>query len=213
VVFSLMLISFLLIAAMGLLFRRFLAKQEKQPFVMELPPYHVPTLKGIFMHMWQRTKVFVQKAGTFIFLVAIIMWFLASYPPGAEYGSADSYIGMAGHALEPLFQPLGFDWRGTVALIFGFLAKEVVISAFGVLYGVAEEASLSNTLALAWTPLQAYVFMVFTLIYVPCFATIAAIRQETNSWRWAGFAILYSTALAWIAAFLVLHAGIALGYG
>ncbi|MBD3397750.1 ferrous iron transport protein B [Candidatus Micrarchaeota archaeon] len=213
VVFSLMLISFILIAAMGLLFRKSIAKQEKQPFVMELPPYHVPTLKGLFMHMWQRTKVFVQKAGTFIFLVAIIMWFLASYPQSAEYGGPESYIGMAGHVIEPLFQPLGFDWRGTVALIFGFLAKEVVISAFGVLYGVADDASLGSTLALAWTPLQAYVFMVFTLIYVPCFATIAVIKQETNSWKWAGFAILYSTVLAWIAAFLVLHVGTALGYG
>ncbi len=213
IVFSLMLLSFLLIAAMGLLFRRFIASEKKQPFVMELPPYHVPTLKGLFMHMWQRTKVFVQKAGTFIFLVAIIMWFLASYPQGAEYGGAESYIGMAGHALEPLFAPLGFDWRGTVALIFGFLAKEVVISAFGVLYGVADEAALTETLASVWTPLQAYVFMVFTLIYVPCFATIAVIKQETNSWKWAGFTILYSTVLAWIVAFVALQLGLALGYG
>ena len=213
VVFSLVLLSFLLIAAMGLLFRRFIASEKKQPFVMELPPYHVPTIKGIFLHMWQRTKVFVQKAGTFIFLVAIIMWFLASYPAGAEYGGPESYIGMAGHALEPLFQPIGFDWRGTVALIFGFLAKEVVISAFGILYGVADEAVLTDTLANVWTPLQAYVFMVFTLIYVPCFATVAVIKQETNSWKWAGFTIVYSTVLAWLVAFVVLQLGLALGYG
>jgi len=213
VVFSLMIISFILIALMGLLFRRFLAGGEKQPFVMELPPYHVPTLKGLFMHMWQRTKVFVQKAGTIIFVIAIVMWFLASYPSGVEYGSSDSYIGMMGHALEPVFAPLGFDWRGTVSLIFGFLAKEVMISAFGVLYGVADEASLSNTLELVWTPLQAYVFMVFTLIYVPCFATIAVIKQETNSWKWTLFAVIYSTILAWISAFLVLQFGTFMGYG
>ncbi|MFP3949647.1 MAG: ferrous iron transport protein B [Candidatus Micrarchaeia archaeon] len=212
VVFSLILISFALIAAMGLLFRGFIASEKKQPFVMELPPYHVPTFKGIFLHMWQRTKVFVQKAGTFIFLVAIIMWFLASYPSGVEYGGPDSYIGIAGHVVEPFFQPLGFDWRGTVALIFGFLAKEVVISAFGILYGVADEAVLTDTLATVWTPLQAYVFMVFTLIYVPCFATIAVIKQETNSWKWAGFTILYSTVLAWFIAFVVLQLGLALGY-
>ena len=141
------------------------------------------------------------------------MWFLASYPSGVEYGSSDSYIGMMGHALEPVFAPLGFDWRGTVSLIFGFLAKEVMISAFGVLYGVADEASLSNTLELVWTPLQAYVFMVFTLIYVPCFATIAVIKQETNSWKWTLFAVIYSTILAWISAFLVLQFGTFMGYG
>ncbi|MBD3389638.1 ferrous iron transport protein B [Candidatus Micrarchaeota archaeon] len=213
VVFSLMLLSFLLIAAMGLLFRRFIASETKQPFVMELPPYHVPTFKGIFLHMWQRTKVFVQKAGTFIFLVAVIMWFLASYPQGAEYGGSESYIGMAGHMLEPLFQPLGFDWKGIVALLFGFLAKEVVISAFGILYSVADEAALTDTLATVWTPLQAYVFMAFTLIYVPCIATIAVIKQETNSWKWAGFTIFYSTVLAWLIAFIVLQLGLALGYG
>ncbi len=212
IVFSLMLLSFALIAIMGVTFRKFLVAKKRQPFVMELPPYHMPTFKGLFFHMWERTKVFVQKAGTFIFLVAIIMWFLASHPQGVEYGSATSYIGMLGHALAPVFEPLGFDWKGTVALIFGFLAKEVVISAFGVLYGVVDEGSLSDTLAMVWSPLQAYVFMVFILIYVPCFATIAVIKQETNSWKWMLFAVLYTTILAWIVAFIVLQMGTALGY-
>lgn len=212
VVFSLMLISFLLIAFSGILFRKLFARGGRQPFVMELPPYNIPTLKGLFFHMWGRTKMFVQKAGTFIFLVAIVMWFLASHPAGAEYGGADSYIGILGRAIAPAFGPLGFDWKDSVALLSGFLAKEVVISAFGVLHGAADEAALSESLALAWTPLRAYVFMVFTLIYIPCFATVAVIRQETGSWKWALFAVLYSSVVAWAAAFLVLHAGIALGY-
>jgi ferrous iron transport protein B len=212
VVFSLMLLSFLLIAFSGIMFRKLFARGGRQPFVMELPPYNMPTLKGLFFHMWGRTKMFVQKAGTFIFLVAIVMWFLAAHPSGAEYGGADSYIGMLGRAISPAFAPLGFDWKDTVALLSGFLAKEVVISAFGVLHGAADEGALSETLALAWTPLRAYVFMLFTLIYIPCFATVAVIRQETGSWKWALFVVLYSSALAWAVAFLVLHAGIALGY-
>jgi ferrous iron transport protein B len=212
VVFSLMLISFLLIALAGILFRKLFARGGRQPFVMELPPYNVPTLKGLFFHMWGRTKMFIQKAGTFIFLVAIIMWFLAGHPTGSEYGGADSYIGMLGRAISPAFAPLGFDWKDSVALLSGFLAKEVVISAFGVLHGAAGEAALSKSLALVWTPLRAYVFMVFTLVYIPCFATVAVIRQETRSWKWALFTILYSSILAWIVAFIVLNIGRALGY-
>ncbi len=212
VVFSLLLLSFVLIALAGILFRKFLVGGKREPFVMELPPYHVPTIKGLILHMWERTKVFVQKAGTVIFVVALLMWFLASYPDGVEYGSAESYIGMLGKGLSPIFAPLGFDWRGTVALLFGFLAKEVVISAFGILYGVADEAVLTDTIAAVWTPLQAYVFMVFILIYVPCFAAVAVIKQETGSWKWMAFAIIYTTALAWIVAFLVLQLGTLLGY-
>lgn len=212
VVFSLMLISFVLIALMGVLFRRFLASGERQPFVMELPPYNMPTLKGLLFHMWGRAKMFVQKAGTFIFLVAIIMWLLAGNPSGVEYGGAESYIGILGKAIAPLFEPLGFGWEESVALLFGFLAKEVVISAFGILYGVADEGVLTDTLAVVWTPLQAYVFMVFTLVYVPCFAALAVIRQETGSWKWTLFSALYSCALAWVVSFAVLWAGTLMGY-
>ncbi|MBN2121895.1 ferrous iron transport protein B [Candidatus Micrarchaeota archaeon] len=211
-VFSLMLLSFVLIAVMGILFRKFLASGERQPFVMELPPYNMPTLKGLFFHMWGRAKMFVQKAGTFIFLVALIMWFLAGNPSGVEYGSAESYIGIAGRAIAPLFAPLGFGWEESVALLFGFLAKEVVISAFGILYGAVDEGLLTDTLAVVWTPLQAYVFMVFTLVYMPCFATVAVIRQETGSWKWAAFSAAYSCVLAWVVSLAVLTAGTLLGY-
>lgn len=207
-----MLLSFVLIAIVGVLFRKFLASRERQPFVMELPPYNMPTPKGLFFHMWGRAKMFVQKAGTFIFLIAIIMWFLAGNPAGVEYGGAESYIGLVGKAVAPLFAPLGFGWEESVALLFGFLAKEVVISAFGILYGAADEAALTDTLATVWTPLQAYVFMVFTLVYMPCFATVAVIRQETGSWKWALFTTLYSCILAWIVSLVVLWAGTMMGY-
>jgi ferrous iron transport protein B len=212
VVFSLMILSFILIAIVGVLFRKFLASGERQPFVMELPPYNMPTPKGLLFHMWGRAKMFVQKAGTFIFLVAIIMWFLASNPSGVEYGGAESYIGVLGKAVAPLFAPLGLGWEESVALLFGFLAKEVVISAFGVLYGAVDDAALTDTLATVWTPLQAYVFMVFTLVYMPCFATVAVIRQETGSWKWAAFTAIYSCALAWVVSLFVLWAGTFMGY-
>jgi len=212
VVFSMLLMSFVLVFVIGKLFRKFLFPGEAAPLVIELPPYKLPTLKGLAIHTWNRTKAFVEKAGTFIFIVAILIWFLASYPSGVEYGGAESYIGLLGHAFEPLMAPLGFDWKATVALIFGFLAKEVVIAAFGVLYGVGEEATLQAAMAQVWTPLQAYAFMVFTLLYVPCFATVAVIKQETNSWKWTLFAVGYLLVLAWLAAYAVILVGSFLGY-
>lgn len=213
VVWSLVLLSFVLIMAMGWLFRKFLITGSRAPFVMELPPYHVPSLKAVVLHMWQRSQMFVKKAGTFILAMAIIMWFLAAYPEGVGYGSSQSYLGQLGQLFAPIFVPLGFDSITTVALLSGFVAKEVVISSFGVLYGVADEAALQQTIAAAWTPLQAYVFMVFTLLYIPCFATVAVIKKETGSWKWTLFAVGYTLALAWFVSFMVLQAGHLLGVG
>ena len=213
VVWSLVMLSITLAVLLGYIFRKSIFKGPRAPFVIELPPYHIPTFKGVFHHMFDRTFEFISKAGKFILIVAVIIWFLASYPEGVEYGSAESYIGQIGQALEPLLAPLGFGWKGTVALLFGFLAKEVVISAFGVLYEVAEEGTLQSALSTDWTPLQAYVFMVFTLIYVPCIAAIATIKQETKSWKWTAFAIVYSLILAWIISYLVLQIGYLLGFG
>jgi len=122
----------------------------------------------------------------------------------------DSYIGMLGKMISPLFAPLGIDWVGTVALLFGFFAKEIVISTFGVLLGTTG-AGLQSVLATRWTALQGYVFMVFTLLYIPCIATIAVIKKETNSWRWTIFAVGYTLILAWIVSFVVLTLGHLLG--
>lgn len=212
VVWSLVVLSLFFVITFAWIFRKFLLPGEQAPFVMELPPYHFPSPKGIILHTWQRTKMFVHKAGTFIFIVAIIMWFLASYPSGVAYGSKASYIGQLGQILLPIFEPLGFDWIKSVALVFGLLAKEVVISAFGVLYGVAEEGALQQTITQTWTPLQAYVFMVFTLLYIPCFATITVIKRETGSWKWTIFTTLFSFVLAWFISFLVLQIGLFVGY-
>lgn len=213
VIWSLVVISLVVAMMMAYLFRRFILPGPKAPFVIELPPYHVPTFKGIIHHMWDRTSEFISKAGKYIFIVAVLVWFLAAYPEGVEYGGAESYIGQIGHTIEPLLAPLSFGWKGTVALLFGFLAKEVMISAFGVLYGAAGGDTLQSILAMEWTSLQAYVFMVFTLIYIPCIATVATIKQETRSWKWTGFAVAYSLVLAWVISFAVLQAGHLLGLG
>jgi ferrous iron transport protein B len=213
VVWSLLVLSFFLIIGIGWIFRNYLLPGVRSPFVMELPPYRFPDPILVLKHAWSRSSTFLTKAGTFIFAVAVVIWVLASFPIDAQYGSADSYIGYLGQIMSPLFAPLGFDSVGTIALIFGFLAKEVMISAFGVLYGVADEGALAQTIAQSWTPLQAYAFMVFTLIYVPCLATVSIIKKESGSWKWAGFSIVYSVVLAWIVAFTVVQIGQALGFG
>jgi len=213
VVWSLIILSIILAVLVGYILRKSVLKGPRAPFVIELPPYHIPTFKGVFHHMFDRTFEFISKAGKFILVVAVVIWFLATYPEGVEYGSSESYIGQIGHLIEPLLAPLGFGWKGSVALLFGFLAKEVVISSFGVLYEVAEEGTLQSVLSSEWTPLQAYVFMVFTLIYVPCIAAIATIKQETHSWKWTAFAIVYSLVLAWIISYFVLQIGYLLGFG
>ena len=212
IVWSLVLLGIVLALVLGYIFRKFVFTGPRAPFVIELPPYHIPTFKGVMHHMADRTYEFISKAGKFILLVAIIIWFLATYPEGVEYGSAESYIGQIGQFFAPVFSPLGFDWTGSIALLFGFFAKEVVISAFGVLYNVSGEGTLQSAIAQSWTPLQAYVFLVFTLIYIPCLATVAVIKQETKSWKWTGFAVAYSLILAWIISFIILQIGYMLGY-
>lgn len=212
IVWSLVVLSLLLVIMTGFLFKKFLLPGPRAPFVMELPPYKLPTLGGILLHAWGRTKLFIKTAGSFIFLAAIVIWLMASYPEGAAYGSSESYIGQLGLLILPVFAPLGFDWIGSVALLFGLAAKEVLISAFGILYGVGSEGALQETIAEAWTPLQAYIFMVFTLLYIPCIATVAVIKRETNSWKWAAFAVAYTFALAWMVSFLILQMANIMGY-
>jgi ferrous iron transport protein B len=159
--------------------------------------------------MWERGKMFLVKAGTIIFGVVVLVWFLSSMPWGVEYASAESWIGQIGSFIAPVFAPAGFgQWQAGVSLIFGFLAKEVVVGTMGTLFGV-EEGVLGGAIAsqLGWTPLIALSFMVFCLLYVPCVAALGAIRGETGSWKWTGFAALYTTATAWILSVLVYQIG------
>ncbi len=212
VIFSLYILGMVLAIFMGMLFKKFLFKGETAPFVMELPPYRFPTLKGIFIHMWERIGSFLKRAGTVIFAAAILIWVLANLPVGVAPASQDSFLGIIGTALAPLLKPAGFgNWQAASALLFGIIAKEVVVSTLGVIHGVGE-AGLTAIIAQTWTPLAAYAFLVMNLIYVPCVATIGAIKRETNSWRWTLFAIGYSLILGWAMATLIYQGGKLLGF-
>lgn len=214
VTFSLYLLGIILAVIMAKLFRRFLFPGEAEPFVMELPPYRLPTLKGTFIHMWERGSLFLRKAGTIILAGSVVVWMLSYFPSGVEYGSSASLVGKLGRLLEPLVRPLGFDWRAAVALLFGIVAKEIVVSTYGTILGVGEDReAISGRLQQVFTPLTAYTFMAFTLIYIPCLATISVIKKETGSWRLAAFSVLYTLTLAWIVAFMIYRIGLLCGLG
>lgn len=208
VIFSLYLLGIVLAILVGRLFRKTLFKTPMVPLIIELPPYRIPTVKGTLIHVWERGSQFLKKVWTVVLAGAIIIWFLGTFPSGVEYASEASYVGKLGHVIEPVVEPLGSDWRGGVALIFGFVAKEIVVATMGILYGTGEDQDmLVEKLQSAMTPLSAYAFMVATLIYVPCLATVAVIKKETRSWRWTLFAVGYGLALAWILATLIYQTG------
>lgn len=317
---------------MAKLFRVFLLPGEATPFIMELPPYRVPTIKGLLIHMWERGWMYLRKAGTVILAIAVILWFGFSFPQEPEYskdyealkvrveeayqeqisaiaagfgtavenieedkifaefakmdsvffavveekgleedskeyvdlknekentferlkemhpekadlyaqyrdltsGKNDqfieienamaaeqiekSYAGRLGHAIAPVFKPLGFDWRSSIALLSGFAAKEVVVATFGTLYSMGETdpeeaGSLREAIQKdpAWSPLKAFTFMMFCLLYIPCFVATAVFHREVGSWKWTGFMVFYTTALAWVVSFIVYQGGMLLG--
>ena len=203
---------------LSFVFSKFLVKGDDTPFVMELPPYRMPTSKAILRHMWEKGRLYLKKMGGIIMIASVTIWFLSYYPHSNEYGTVieqqeNSYLGQLGKFIEPAIEPLGYDWKMGIGLLSGVGAKELVVSTLGVLYAdngeLDDESKLANQLQekLPITPLVAFGYMLFTLIYFPCMATIAAIREETNSWKWALFAMTYTTALAWVVAFLVYHIG------
>ena len=196
--------------------KRTMFKGMSAPFVMELPTYKVPSLKGVLLHTWEKTKGFLRKAGTIILGSAIIIWILSSVPFGVEYGSQESVLGMIGSAIAPIFAPLGFStWQAGIAILTGLVAKEVVVSTFTTLGGL-EEDDEEGTISLVhdlFTPLSAYSFMAFCLLYVPCFAAIGAIKQETNSWKWPLTMAGITLVTAYIVAFLIYNVGMLAGFG
>lgn len=203
----------LLAVIMARIFSKFLVKGEDSPFVMELPPYRMPTSKSIMRHTWEKGAQYLKKMGGIIMIASIIIWFLGYYPQHDAYESVaeqqeNSYIGQIGKAIEPVIKPLGFDWKLGIGLISGVGAKELVVSTLGVLYtneGDVENVNLSNRIPI--TPLVALAYMLFVLIYFPCIATFAAIKQESGSWKWAIFIAGYTTGLAWLVAFTVFQIG------
>ena len=203
----------LLAVIMARIFSKFLVKGEDSPFVMELPPYRMPTSKSIMRHTWEKGAQYLKKMGGIIMIASIIIWFLGYYPQHDAYESVaeqqkNSYIGQIGKAIEPVIKPLGFDWKLGIGLISGVGAKELVVGTLGVLYtneGDVENVNLSNRIPI--TPLVALAYMLFVLIYFPCIATFAAIKQESGSWKWAIFTAGYTTGLAWLIAFTVFQIG------
>jgi ferrous iron transport protein B len=215
VVFFMYVLGIVVAVISAKLLRSTIVKGKPAPFIMEMPPYRVPTLRTSIVHMWDNGAMYIKKAGTLILLGVVIIWLLASFPWGVEYGSEESYVGMMGHFFAPLLEPLGFDWKMTVALVFGLVAKEIVVASMGVLYGAGDspEALTASLLAdPAVTALSALSLMVFSLLYMPCVATLGVIKKETGSWKWAVFALVYGIAVAWIMAFFVYQGGKLLGY-
>ena len=226
VLLSLYAIGILMSVIISKIFSSLVIKGEDTPFVMELPPYRWPTPKAIWRHTWEKGKEYLKKMGGIILVASVIVWALGYFPHNEslsrEEQQEQSYIGRMGKTIEPIFSPQGFNWKLDVSLIAGVGAKEIVASTIGVLYsgddsfGEDEEFSDDNEkythlrqmmLQEGITPLIAYAYLIFILLYFPCIATIAAIKNETGSWRWAGFAAVYTTIVAWIASALVYQIG------
>ena len=226
VLLSLYAIGILLAILLSRQFSLFVVKGEDTPFVMELPPYRFPTWKAIGRHTWEKGKQYLKKMGGIILVASIIVWALGYFPHDESLDNRaqqeQSYIGRVGKAIEPVFRAQGFDWKLDVGLVAGVGAKEIVASTMGVLYAdndsfgddseYNDEGGKYETLrermeADGVTPLVAFCFLLFVAIYFPCVATIAAIKGETGSWKWATFAAVYTTALAWVVSALVYQVG------
>lgn len=272
VLFSIYAFGILVAILVAILFKKTIFKTAESPFVMELPPYRIPTLRNTTKHMWFKGRQYLQKMGGIILIGSIIIWAAGYFPRTIAYSKnydemiqvaqikydkeikeydkqdinnqelildlkqnihtveiakeserqAASYIGKIGKAIEPVIAPLGFDWKMGVSLIAGAAAKEIVVSTIGVLYQADSEEEpevLTQRLRNAkyedgekqgkpvFTPLVAFSFLIFVLIYFPCIAVVAAVKRESGSWKWAGFLVVYSTALAWILSFLVFQIG------
>lgn len=213
VLLSIYVTGILLAVLMARIFSRFIVRGDDAPFVMELPPYRMPTAKSVLRHTWEKGAQYLKKMGGIIMIASVIIWFLGYYPNHDAYSTTaeqqeNSYIGQIGKAIEPVIEPLGFDWKMGIGILSGIGAKELVVSTLGVLYtndDDIESVDLADRIPI--TPLVAYGYMLFVLIYFPCIATVAAIKNESGSWKWAAFTICYTTLLAWIVAFLVHQVG------
>ncbi len=209
VLFSLYVLSFASAIVSALVFKRFYPSDE--PFVLELPPYRFPTLRQMVLRGWHEVRHFVHRATKFIVAGVVLVWLLTHLPPSAAPASAQTLSGMLGSWLQPLFSPIGITPELTIALIFGFVAKEIVIGALAVIYGLSGEA-LSAALAGQLDWVQAYSFMLFTLIYTPCLSTIATLRSESKNLGFTLFSIAWSLALAWLVSFAFYQGARLLGF-
>jgi ferrous iron transport protein B len=259
VLFSIYIIGILLAIIVALILKKIVFSKDDVPFVMELPPYRIPTLKSTLVHVWMKGVQYLRKMGSVILLASILIWALVYFPRDVKYSTdyvaqaktinnnlnltkneksllthqlevkktaehqEKSYIGKLGHAIEPIIAPLGYDWKMGVSIITGLAAKEIIVSTMGILYQAENDPAVSDKSLKdkiieqrhtsgpligqkVYSPLVAYGFMLFILIYFPCLAVIAAIRKEAN-WKWAVFTLIYTTFMAWLIAFAVYQIG------
>jgi len=262
VLWSLYVMGIALAIVMGLIFKKTLFKGEAPMFIMELPPYRMPSMRSLLIHTWEKGKHFLIKAGTYILAVSILVWFLLNLPWGVE-NKKDSYLGQVGQVAAPVLKPLGFgNWEAASSLMAGVIAKEIVVGTMGEIYvkttgeekkteqpaftddlkelgtsfGAAlvdsaknvfstlkitslsaeedeQRAGLKSVIQSTFTPLSAYAFITFVLLYMPCVVVAIAMRQEFGTWKWFGIAFAYQMALAWLVAFVVYQGGTLLGIG
>lgn len=248
IMLSMYLLGIIVAVIMAFVLKRTLLKAPAPPLIMEMPPYRIPSIRTVLQNMFERGWLFVKRAGTVILAISIILWALAYFPRYAADSSPtsaeivaeqtadgetaaqgdqlrNSYAGRLGHLIEPVIQPLGFDWKIGVALIASFAAREVLVSTLSIIYNTgAEETEESETLISAihnetneagekvWTPLTAVTLMVFFVLAMQCMSTVAVVRRETNSWKWTGFMVAYMTILAYVAAFVTYQGGKLLGF-
>ena len=246
IVFIMYMLSIVIALGAAVFLNRFVVTGDQEPFVMELPPYRMPSMSSIFYHMWDKASEFLKKVAGVILVGSIVLWFLQAFPKEVDWSMdydsrivtletqaesdernaeisalnrqknmehlEKSYLGRASLFVAPLFAPLEFNWKDTVAILTGIVAKEVVVASYAVIYAQDEEsteesASLREAIAGTMSPMVAFAFMVFILIYAPCLATIAVIRREAGGWHWVGFSVAFSMTLAWTLAFSIITVG------
>ncbi len=210
VVLSLYLLGILMMIICGVILRKTTFRTGDTPFLMELPQYRVPAPLSVLRRLWDRAKDFLTRAGTLIFAMSVLIWFLQSFNLSLHWvtDSQDSLFGHLGMLIAPLFKPLGFgEWRKSVALLSGLIAKEAVVSTLQVLYAAADTGALAQALSAAFTPLSAYAFLVFILLYTPCVAALAAMRRELNSRKYFLLGLFMQLGVAWIVTFIVYNIG------
>lgn len=198
------------------LFSRWIVKGDSLPFVMELPPYRLPTAKSVLRHTWEKGKEYLRKMATIILAASVIVWALGYFPHNEKYSTSQeqmehSCLGVVGKTIEPVMKPCGFDWRQSVSLLAGITAKEIVASTMGVMYASSadeisddddSELHIAKLVSNNMTPISAASMLIFILLYMPCISTIVAIKNESGKWKWALFTVGYTIALAWIASTL-----------
>ena len=219
-VYSMYILGIVVAIGSGIFLKRFVTKGSMSSFIMELPEYHRPTLRNLFLHTWDKVKGFIVKAGTLLLLASTIIYLMSTmtFSLKPALSQVDSMIGSIGTFIAPIFTPLGFgDWRSSISLLVGFVAKEAVVSTLGVLYGVGgnaahNSAALVEPIRSAYTPLSGFAFMTFTLLYLPCIAAFATLKREMNSWKWTFIAVGYQTGVAYLLALIIYQGGKLMGF-